>query len=81
MTVLLTPIAVASSSDGSGIVGFVNIWNETSANVYEILDPSNYTYFIATDSGVDALNVTYLGSETVNLIVEYEFIPVIKLTH
>ncbi|KKN33509.1 hypothetical protein LCGC14_0803060 [marine sediment metagenome] len=74
-------ITVVNSSIGSGIIELVNVWKNLSGSNFEILDSSNYTYEIIEENGVDALKVTYLGSSSVNLIVEYTYIPELQLTH
>ncbi|KKM19795.1 hypothetical protein LCGC14_1652000, partial [marine sediment metagenome] len=73
-------IQIENSSIGSGIITLKNIWKDVSGS-FELLNESYYNYVIINEGGIDALNVTYTGSTTIDLKVEYGYIPQLKLTH
>ncbi|MHA2253104.1 MAG: hypothetical protein ACXAD7_22260 [Candidatus Kariarchaeaceae archaeon] len=73
-------IQVDNSSIGSGIITLEKVWKKVGS-VFEELSSDYYNYSIVTENGVDALKVTYTDSATVDLKIEYGYIPKLKLTH
>ena len=73
-------IQVDSASIGAGILDILNLWNDTG-NGFELLISSDYSHSIVKENGVDCLKVTYLGANPADLIIEYGYIPLVRLTH
>ena len=59
----------------------MNVWKDLGGSNFELLDSSEYSYIIFKENGVDALNITYEGTESINIKVEYTYIPELTLTH